>query len=414
MHHAIRFRGRRAPLRSVRCAVRRTRKRREAARSTLAPGGRRRHITRRRGRDGAAGGGGGRPDHRRGDGRPAPAPPERWSMSRRSPRRCSAACCPSACPELPGLEVAARYVPGAADAQVGGDWYDVIALRDGHAAIAIGDVVGHGLDAAARMARLQNALRAYALEGLRPSLVLERMNGVRARGFRRSDGDPDVRRRRPRRGPPAPRDRRPPAAAGDRCPTPTPTSPRARPAARSASCRSRPTRRRRSRSSPAPPSCSTRTGSSSARDVSLDEGLEWLRGFARGGHGAPGRALRRAASGALRRRCAARRRRAARRPDRAGLARAHRAHPARRARVARADAPGADALAARGRRQRHRDLRDAGRDRRGLRQRGRPRLPARRGLLRGRGAPRRRRRSRSAFATSARGARRARVRRVAG
>lgn len=83
---------------------------------------------------------------------------------------------PERLPELPGLEASARYVAGAADAQVGGDWYDLIALRDGHAAIAIGDVVGHGLDAAARMARLQNALRAYALEGLRPSLVLERMN----------------------------------------------------------------------------------------------------------------------------------------------------------------------------------------------------------------------------------------------
>jgi serine phosphatase RsbU (regulator of sigma subunit) len=84
---------------------------------------------------------------------------------------------PERLPEVPGLDVAARYVAGSADAQVGGDWYDVIALRDGHAGIAIGDVVGHGLDAAARMARLQNALRAYALEGLRPSLVLERMNG---------------------------------------------------------------------------------------------------------------------------------------------------------------------------------------------------------------------------------------------
>ena len=84
---------------------------------------------------------------------------------------------PETLPELPGVSIAARYVAGSTDAQVGGDWYDVIALRDGRAGIAIGDVVGHGLDAASRMARLQNALRAYALEGLRPSLVLERMNG---------------------------------------------------------------------------------------------------------------------------------------------------------------------------------------------------------------------------------------------
>ena len=84
---------------------------------------------------------------------------------------------PESLPEVAGLGISASYLAGAADAQVGGDWYDVIALRDGRAGIAIGDVVGHGLEAAARMARLQNALRAYALEGLRPSLVLERMNG---------------------------------------------------------------------------------------------------------------------------------------------------------------------------------------------------------------------------------------------
>jgi anti-sigma regulatory factor (Ser/Thr protein kinase) len=84
---------------------------------------------------------------------------------------------PERLPDFPGLSVAARYVAGSADAQVGGDWYDLIGLRDGQAGIVIGDVVGHGLEAAARMARLQNALRAYALEGLRPSLVLERMNG---------------------------------------------------------------------------------------------------------------------------------------------------------------------------------------------------------------------------------------------
>ena len=77
-------------------------------------------------------------------------------------------------PEIPGMTFAARYMPGSAEADVGGDWYDVIPLRDGKAGLAIGDVVGRGVAAAARMAHLQSAVRAYALEGLRPSVVLER------------------------------------------------------------------------------------------------------------------------------------------------------------------------------------------------------------------------------------------------
>jgi serine phosphatase RsbU (regulator of sigma subunit)/anti-sigma regulatory factor (Ser/Thr protein kinase) len=77
-------------------------------------------------------------------------------------------------PEIPGLSFAARYLPGSAEAEIGGDWYDVIPLRDGKAGLVIGDVVGRGIGAAARMAHLQSAVRAYALEGLRPSVVLER------------------------------------------------------------------------------------------------------------------------------------------------------------------------------------------------------------------------------------------------
>jgi anti-sigma regulatory factor (Ser/Thr protein kinase) len=80
-------------------------------------------------------------------------------------------------PELPGLRLAARYLPGSGEARIGGDWYDAIPLRDGRLALVMGDVVGRGIEAAARMAHLQSAVRAYALEGLRPSLVLERMNG---------------------------------------------------------------------------------------------------------------------------------------------------------------------------------------------------------------------------------------------
>ena len=104
---------------------------------------------------------------------------------------------------------------GAADAQVGGDWYDVIALRDGHAAIAIGDVVGPRArrgrpDGAA--AERPSRLRARGAASLARARADERL---RARGLRRADGDPDVRRGRSRRGPPATCDRRAPAAAGD-------------------------------------------------------------------------------------------------------------------------------------------------------------------------------------------------------
>jgi serine phosphatase RsbU (regulator of sigma subunit)/anti-sigma regulatory factor (Ser/Thr protein kinase) len=80
-------------------------------------------------------------------------------------------------PEVPGLRLAARYRPGSAETRIGGDWYDAIPLRGGKVGIVIGDVVGRGVEAAARMAHLQSALRAYALEALRPELVLERMNG---------------------------------------------------------------------------------------------------------------------------------------------------------------------------------------------------------------------------------------------
>jgi serine phosphatase RsbU (regulator of sigma subunit)/anti-sigma regulatory factor (Ser/Thr protein kinase) len=80
-------------------------------------------------------------------------------------------------PAVPGLRLAARYRPGSAETRIGGDWYDAIPLRGGKVGIAIGDVVGRGVEAAARMAHLQSALRAYALEALRPELVLERMNG---------------------------------------------------------------------------------------------------------------------------------------------------------------------------------------------------------------------------------------------
>ncbi|GGQ13737.1 SpoIIE family protein phosphatase [Streptomyces roseolilacinus] len=65
-------------------------------------------------------------------------------------------------PTVPGLGIAARYLPAPDASHVGGDWYDAFLLNDGALALAIGDVVGHDLDAAAGMAQLRNMLRAYA------------------------------------------------------------------------------------------------------------------------------------------------------------------------------------------------------------------------------------------------------------
>src|SRR6202023_1570420 len=62
------------------------------------------------------------------------------------------------------------------ECEVGGDWYDAFQLPGGHLAISIGDVAGKGLRAAVAMANTRPALRGCALEGLKPSEVLERVN----------------------------------------------------------------------------------------------------------------------------------------------------------------------------------------------------------------------------------------------
>jgi anti-sigma regulatory factor (Ser/Thr protein kinase)/FixJ family two-component response regulator len=83
---------------------------------------------------------------------------------------------PDRLPDIPGLALAARYLPGAAGTEVGGDWYDVIPLADGRVGIAMGDVVGRGIPAASLMGQLRNGLRAYAIEGHSPGGVLERLD----------------------------------------------------------------------------------------------------------------------------------------------------------------------------------------------------------------------------------------------
>jgi serine phosphatase RsbU (regulator of sigma subunit)/DNA-binding response OmpR family regulator/anti-sigma regulatory factor (Ser/Thr protein kinase) len=86
---------------------------------------------------------------------------------------------PDRLPEAPGLALAARYRPSERAAQVGGDWYDAIALPGGRVGLAIGDVVGRGIPAATLMSELRSALRAYAVsEPESPAAALARLNSL--------------------------------------------------------------------------------------------------------------------------------------------------------------------------------------------------------------------------------------------
>jgi PAS domain S-box-containing protein len=83
---------------------------------------------------------------------------------------------PERLPHLPGLAVAARYLPAAEEAEVGGDWYDVLSVPGGGVGLVMGDVAGKGLAAASMVGRLRSALRAYAMEGHAPARVVEQLN----------------------------------------------------------------------------------------------------------------------------------------------------------------------------------------------------------------------------------------------
>ena len=102
---------------------------------------------------------------------------ERAFCPRAAPGRRGRAAAPAAADlqGIPGLELATRYLPASGES-LGGDWYDVFPIGGGRVAIAAGDVVGHGIDAAGAMAQLRTALRAYAFDGHPPGAVVDRVN----------------------------------------------------------------------------------------------------------------------------------------------------------------------------------------------------------------------------------------------
>ncbi len=81
---------------------------------------------------------------------------------------------PEALPALDGAaRVAATYRPG--EGLVGGDFYEVVHLDDGRIGVGVGDVAGHGTQAAGLTAKLRHTLRAYACDGLEPASVMDKL-----------------------------------------------------------------------------------------------------------------------------------------------------------------------------------------------------------------------------------------------
>src|SRR6202043_3572778 len=80
--------------------------------------------------------------------------------------------------ELPGLRTVVRYLPASRASRVGGDWYITAEMPGGHVLIAIGDVAGHGLAAAAGMARLRGALAGLAITGAPPERLVGWLNDL--------------------------------------------------------------------------------------------------------------------------------------------------------------------------------------------------------------------------------------------
>lgn len=83
---------------------------------------------------------------------------------------------PRRLPKLPGAVAVTRYLPTTAGLELGGDWYDVIPLPHNHVALVIGDVQGHNAGAATLMGQMRTALRAYAVEGHPPDVVVSHAN----------------------------------------------------------------------------------------------------------------------------------------------------------------------------------------------------------------------------------------------
>ncbi|MFD8972835.1 SpoIIE family protein phosphatase [Streptomyces sp. NPDC059593] len=102
----------------------------------------------------------------------------RYSRERTTALTLQRSLLPQGPPNQEAVDVASRYLPGGADAEVGGDWFDVVPLSGARVALVVGDVVGHGLHAAASMGRLRTAVRTLADVDLPPDELLTHLDDL--------------------------------------------------------------------------------------------------------------------------------------------------------------------------------------------------------------------------------------------
>lgn len=98
--------------------------------------------------------------------------------SQRMTATLQAAFLPQMLPRVPGLQFDAAYLPAGEGALIGGDWYDVAVLPDGRLLLCVGDVTGHGLDAAMTASKLRQAVTAAAFTTADPAEALSLVNRV--------------------------------------------------------------------------------------------------------------------------------------------------------------------------------------------------------------------------------------------
>jgi serine phosphatase RsbU (regulator of sigma subunit) len=83
---------------------------------------------------------------------------------------------PPTLPDLPGMAIAARYLPASHALGIGGDWYSCDVHADGPLSLVVGDVAGHGLAAVAAMAELRHTARGYGLAGYSPAAITTQLS----------------------------------------------------------------------------------------------------------------------------------------------------------------------------------------------------------------------------------------------